>query len=57
MHNMILWSIPTSADDKLKLNFWTMGFIVSPFLSPFLFGFLAARAKYVPLFSRVFLHN
>jgi MFS family permease len=27
-----------------KLNVWTMGFIVSPFLSPFAFGFLVARA-------------
>ncbi|KAG6849252.1 hypothetical protein H0H93_010001 [Arthromyces matolae] len=26
-----------------KLNIWTMGFIVSPFLSPFLLGFLVAR--------------
>ncbi|ESK90815.1 mfs transporter [Moniliophthora roreri MCA 2997] len=28
------------------LNFWTMGFIVSPFLSPFAFGFLAARENW-----------
>ncbi|KIY62844.1 MFS general substrate transporter [Cylindrobasidium torrendii FP15055 ss-10] len=26
-----------------KLNLWTMGFIISPFLSPFAFGFLVAR--------------
>ncbi|KAF8624996.1 hypothetical protein AX15_005625 [Amanita polypyramis BW_CC] len=26
-----------------QLNFWTMGFIVSPFLSPFACGFLAAK--------------
>ncbi|KAK0495912.1 MFS general substrate transporter [Armillaria luteobubalina] len=26
-----------------KLNIWTMGFIISPFLSPFAFGFLVAR--------------
>ena len=32
------------------LNVWTMGFIVSPFLSPFAFGFLVAREKYVSLF-------
>jgi MFS family permease len=29
-----------------KLNLWTMGFIVSPFLSPFLFGFLVARQSW-----------
>ncbi|KIP03999.1 hypothetical protein PHLGIDRAFT_129814 [Phlebiopsis gigantea 11061_1 CR5-6] len=29
-----------------KLNTWTMGFIVSPFLSPFAFGFLVARANW-----------
>ncbi|KAJ3516042.1 hypothetical protein NLJ89_g1381 [Agrocybe chaxingu] len=29
-----------------KLNIWTMGFIVSPFLSPFAFGFLVARADW-----------
>ncbi|TFK47549.1 MFS general substrate transporter [Heliocybe sulcata] len=29
-----------------KLNIWTMGFIVSPFISPFLFGFLVARANW-----------
>ncbi|TFK90089.1 MFS general substrate transporter [Polyporus arcularius HHB13444] len=26
-----------------KLNIWTMGFIVSPFLSPFMMGFIVAR--------------
>ncbi|EIM90062.1 MFS general substrate transporter [Stereum hirsutum FP-91666 SS1] len=29
-----------------KLNFWTMGFVISPFLSPFAFGFLVARANW-----------
>ncbi|KAI0725283.1 MFS general substrate transporter [Fomitopsis betulina] len=29
-----------------KLNLWTMGFLVSPFVSPFLFGFLNARASW-----------
>ncbi|EPS95319.1 hypothetical protein FOMPIDRAFT_1032972 [Fomitopsis schrenkii] len=29
-----------------KLNVWTMGFIISPFVSPFLFGFLVARASW-----------
>ncbi|KAK0203629.1 MFS general substrate transporter [Desarmillaria ectypa] len=29
-----------------KLNIWTMGFIVSPFLSPFAFGFLVARQSW-----------
>ncbi|KAF8918897.1 MFS general substrate transporter [Mucidula mucida] len=29
-----------------KLNIWTMGFIVSPFLSPFAFGFLVARTTW-----------
>ncbi|TFY60298.1 hypothetical protein EVJ58_g5242 [Rhodofomes roseus] len=29
-----------------KLNIWTMGFIISPFISPFLFGFLVARASW-----------
>ncbi|KAK0192754.1 major facilitator superfamily domain-containing protein [Armillaria mellea] len=29
-----------------KLNFWTMGFIISPFLSPFAFGFLVARQSW-----------
>ncbi|KAH7910354.1 major facilitator superfamily domain-containing protein [Hygrophoropsis aurantiaca] len=29
-----------------KLNIWTSGFILSPFLSPFLFGFLVARASW-----------
>ncbi|ESK90816.1 mfs transporter [Moniliophthora roreri MCA 2997] len=29
-----------------KLNVWTMGFILSPFLSPFLCGFLVARANW-----------
>ncbi|KAJ7766307.1 MFS general substrate transporter [Mycena maculata] len=28
------------------LNFWTMGFIVSPFLSPFALGFLVARTSW-----------
>ncbi|KAJ8701500.1 hypothetical protein PTI98_000268 [Pleurotus ostreatus] len=28
------------------LNVWTMGFIISPFLSPFAFGFLVARASW-----------
>ncbi|KAJ6453745.1 MFS general substrate transporter [Mycena sanguinolenta] len=28
------------------LNFWTMGFIISPFLSPFAFGFLVARTSW-----------
>ncbi|KZV68354.1 MFS general substrate transporter [Peniophora sp. CONT] len=28
------------------LNIWTMGFIISPFLSPFLFGFLIANASW-----------
>nr|GAT54834.1 MFS general substrate transporter [Mycena chlorophos] len=28
------------------LNFWTMGFIISPFISPFLFGFLVARTSW-----------
>ncbi|PAV19715.1 MFS general substrate transporter [Pyrrhoderma noxium] len=29
-----------------QLNIWTMGFIISPFLSPFAFGFLVARASW-----------
>ncbi|KZT10572.1 MFS general substrate transporter [Laetiporus sulphureus 93-53] len=29
-----------------KLNVWTMGFIISPFLAPFALGFLAARANW-----------
>ncbi|KAJ3771219.1 MFS general substrate transporter [Lentinula raphanica] len=29
-----------------KLNIWTMGFIISPFLSPFAFGFLVARTTW-----------
>lgn len=29
-----------------KLNLWTFGFIISPFLSPFAFGFLVARASW-----------
>jgi len=29
-----------------KLNIWTMGFLVSPFLSPFAFGFLVARTTW-----------
>ncbi|PFH48085.1 hypothetical protein AMATHDRAFT_66240 [Amanita thiersii Skay4041] len=29
-----------------KLNIWTMGFIISPFISPFLFGFLVARTTW-----------
>ncbi|KAJ7231166.1 MFS general substrate transporter [Mycena haematopus] len=28
------------------LNFWTMGFIISPFISPFAFGFLVARTSW-----------
>jgi MFS family permease len=28
-----------------KLNVWTMGFIISPFISPFAFGFLVAKAR------------
>ncbi|KAL1702681.1 major facilitator superfamily domain-containing protein [Schizophyllum commune] len=28
------------------LNIWTMGFIISPFLSPFAFGFLVARESW-----------
>ncbi|KAF9062021.1 MFS general substrate transporter [Rhodocollybia butyracea] len=29
-----------------KLNIWTMGFILSPFISPFAFGFLVARLSW-----------
>ncbi|KAF7341173.1 Efflux pump rdc3 [Mycena venus] len=29
-----------------KLNVWTFGYIVSPFLSPFVFGFLVARTTW-----------
>ncbi|KAG6877150.1 hypothetical protein C0992_010680 [Termitomyces sp. T32_za158] len=29
-----------------NLNIWTMGFIISPFVSPFAFGFLVARANW-----------
>ncbi|KAI0793042.1 major facilitator superfamily domain-containing protein [Irpex lacteus] len=29
-----------------KLNIWTMGFLLSPFLSPFAFGFMVARASW-----------
>ncbi|KAI5118899.1 hypothetical protein M0805_002815 [Coniferiporia weirii] len=29
-----------------QLNIWTMGFIMSPFISPFAFGFLVARASW-----------
>ncbi|KAG2152742.1 major facilitator superfamily domain-containing protein [Suillus clintonianus] len=29
-----------------KLNIWTFGFIISPFLSPFAFGFLVARMSW-----------
>ncbi|KAG1854769.1 major facilitator superfamily domain-containing protein [Suillus tomentosus] len=29
-----------------KLNIWTSGFVISPFLSPFVFGFLVARASW-----------
>ena len=29
-----------------QLNVWTMGFIISPFLSPFAFGFLVARTTW-----------
>ncbi|KAI0646131.1 MFS general substrate transporter [Trametes meyenii] len=29
-----------------KLNLWTMGFIVSPFLSPFIMGFAVARVNW-----------
>ncbi|EIN09141.1 MFS general substrate transporter [Punctularia strigosozonata HHB-11173 SS5] len=29
-----------------KLNLWTMGFIISPFISPFLFGFAVARVNW-----------
>ncbi|KAI0284707.1 MFS general substrate transporter [Russula aff. rugulosa BPL654] len=35
------------------LNVWTMGFIISPFLSPFAFGFLVARTRLVfPILMR-----
>jgi len=29
-----------------KINLWTMGFLISPFLSPFAFGFLVARTTW-----------
>lgn len=29
-----------------KINIWTFGFIISPFISPFAFGFLVARANW-----------
>ncbi|KAI0646132.1 MFS general substrate transporter [Trametes meyenii] len=29
-----------------KLNIWTMGFIISPFLSPFIMGFIVARISW-----------
>ncbi|KAJ7681071.1 major facilitator superfamily domain-containing protein, partial [Mycena polygramma] len=29
-----------------KLNIWTFGYVVSPFLSPFVFGFLVARTTW-----------
>ena len=39
-----------------QLNIWTTGFIVSPYLSPFAFGFLVARIKSVlPFPGRVVL--
>lgn len=36
-----------------QLNIWTMGFLISPFLSPFLFGFLVANARCACLSARV----
>jgi hypothetical protein len=32
---------------SFQLNIWTMGFLLSPFLSPFVFGFMVARARCV----------
>ncbi|KAJ3479033.1 hypothetical protein NLI96_g9347 [Meripilus lineatus] len=31
---------------KYQLNIWTMGFILSPFISPFAFGFMVARENW-----------
>ena len=31
----------------VQLNVWTMGFIISPFLSPFMMGFIVAHARYI----------
>ncbi|OBZ77951.1 hypothetical protein A0H81_02079, partial [Grifola frondosa] len=43
------------------LNLWSTGFIMSPFLSPFAFGFLVARAEFVffcpSYFSYLHLHD
>jgi hypothetical protein len=30
----------------VQINLWTMGFIISPFISPFLFGFAVARTSW-----------
>lgn len=38
-------TLPSLMIIVMQLNLWTMGFIVSPFLSPFAFGFMVARAK------------
>lgn len=35
-----------------QLNLWTMGFIISPFLSPFMMGFIVARIRCVIICSR-----
>ena len=41
---------------RVQLNIWTMGFLISPFLSPFAFGFLVARAEFVsPFLDALFL--
>ncbi|KII84674.1 hypothetical protein PLICRDRAFT_357399 [Plicaturopsis crispa FD-325 SS-3] len=40
-----------------KLNIWTMGFIFSPFLSPFLFGFVVARTSWRWAYGTASLYN
>ncbi|KII84675.1 hypothetical protein PLICRDRAFT_357180 [Plicaturopsis crispa FD-325 SS-3] len=40
-----------------KLNIWTTGFIFSPFLSPFVFGFLVARASWRWAYGTAAIYN
>ncbi|KAF7358595.1 MFS general substrate transporter [Mycena sanguinolenta] len=42
---------------KPQLDFWTMGFVISPFLSPFAFGFFVARTSWISAYGIRSMYN
>ena len=51
--SVLSFSVSHKLTSFVQLNLWTMGFLISPFLSPFAFGFLVAREK----LDSLFLHD